>query len=53
MTQFVEPFCVEREKYEHRCQSLHQRLGHEETGHVRGLYIQCWIRGISCGTSLL
>ena len=29
-TQFVELFCTEHERYEHKCQFLHQRLGHEE-----------------------
>ena len=42
-TRFVEPFCADHERYEHRCQSLHQRLDHEETRHVRGSCTQCLI----------
>ena len=47
-TQFVEPFCAEHERYEHRCQFLHQRLDHEETEHIQGSYTQCLIRGTNC-----
>ena len=50
LTQFVESFCTECERYEHICQSLHQRLGHEETRHVQGSYTLCWIKGTGCET---
>ena len=50
LNEFKEQFCAKYERYEHKCQSLHQKLDHEGTKLTLDSYTQCWIEDIGYGT---